>query len=130
SRPHPSAPYRPRSCASFHGGRSLRCGTNRAERHHPMIGGDAWGAERPSARQVPWRGYGSDCGHEVGPALMIGVIGPADSVRLAGDVARAEAIEQVIARSYESVDQAPALARELDAVCQVILMTGRYSYAM
>ena len=56
---------------------------------------------------------------------MIGVIGPADSVRLALEIARAEGIDQVIARSYETVDQAPSLARELDPVCQVLLLTGR-----
>ena len=51
-------------------------------------------------------------------------------MRLALEIARAEGIDQVIARSYETVDQAPSLARELDPVCQVLLLTGRYSHAL
>ena len=61
---------------------------------------------------------------------MIGVIGPADSVRVAVEVARAEGLEQVIGRAYDSVEEVTALARELDAVCQVLLLTGRYSYEL
>jgi hypothetical protein len=61
---------------------------------------------------------------------MIGVIGPVDSVRVAVDVARREGLDQVIARAYDSIDKVTALAHELDAVCQVLLLTGRYSYEL
>lgn len=62
---------------------------------------------------------------------MIGVIGPADSVALALSVATERGLaDQVVGRSYRSVDEAPALARELDRVCQVLLFTGRVPYSV
>ena len=62
---------------------------------------------------------------------MIGIIGPADSVALAVSVARADGLQgSVIGRVYESVEGAPALARELDQVCQVLLFTGRIPHAL
>lgn len=62
---------------------------------------------------------------------MIGVIGPQDSTDLALAIAREEGLEgSVIGRAYESVEQAPALARELDELCQVLLFTGRVPYVI
>ena len=62
---------------------------------------------------------------------MIGVIGPSDSAELALAVARDEGLEDsVVARAYESVDEALGLARELDEICQVLLFTGRVPYAL
>lgn len=61
---------------------------------------------------------------------MIGVIGPADSTQLALAVAAEEGLSgSVVARAYESVEEASALAEELDELCQVILFTGRVPYA-
>lgn len=61
---------------------------------------------------------------------MIGVIGAADSVRLAMTIAADEGLaDSVIGRPYKSLDEAPRLARELDQVCQVLLFTGRYLLA-
>ena len=62
---------------------------------------------------------------------MIGVIGPADSVALALRVAGDDGLsDSVIGRGYASSDEAPILARELDPVCQVLLFTGRYAFAL
>jgi hypothetical protein len=61
---------------------------------------------------------------------VIGVIGPADSTRLALRVAQDEGIEhEVLVRSYASVDEASGLAADLAELCQVILFTGRVPYA-
>lgn len=61
---------------------------------------------------------------------MIGVIGAADSVRLALAMAAEEGLSDiVIGRAYKSLDEAPELAHELDRVCQVLLFTGRYLLA-
>lgn len=61
---------------------------------------------------------------------MIGLVGPADSVALAVDVAQASGLAgRVVARAYDRVEDAVGLARELDAVCQTILFTGRVPYA-
>lgn len=61
---------------------------------------------------------------------MIGVIGAADSVRLIMTVAAEEGLtDSVIARPYVSIDEAAGSARELDRVCQVLLLTGRYLLA-
>lgn len=61
---------------------------------------------------------------------MIGVIGPADSVRLALAVAADDGLaESVMGRPYSSPDEAPSVARDLDQICQVLLFTGRYPYA-
>lgn len=61
---------------------------------------------------------------------MIGVIGPADSTSLAMRVAQEEGFgHEVLVRSYDSVDEAARLARELAELCQVILFTGRVPYA-
>ncbi len=62
---------------------------------------------------------------------MIGLIGPADSTRLCLSVALEEGLaDQVMVRAYESADDAPGLAHELDQVCQVLLFTGRVPYAL
>lgn len=62
---------------------------------------------------------------------MIGVIGPRDSVELAVRVAAELGLgDVVLARAYDVADEAPALARELDIGCQVILFTGRVPYVL
>lgn len=62
---------------------------------------------------------------------MIGVIGPHDSVALTAHVAAELGLQDsVLSRAYRVADEAPALARELDAVCHVILFTGRAPYAL
>lgn len=62
---------------------------------------------------------------------MIGVIGPRDSVALAMDVAAELGLQgSVIARAYDVADEAPALARELDPACNVLLFTGRVPYTL
>jgi hypothetical protein len=62
---------------------------------------------------------------------LIGVIGPADSVRHALSIASEDGLaESVIGRTYETVDEAPALARELDRICQVLLFTGRVAFVL
>ncbi len=61
---------------------------------------------------------------------MIGVIGPRDSIDLARAVASEEGLgENVVTRAYDLVEEAPALARELDEICQVLLFTGRVPFA-
>jgi DNA-binding transcriptional ArsR family regulator len=61
---------------------------------------------------------------------MIGVIGSRDSVTLAKTVAEELGLgHQVLGRSYESIDEAAAIARDLDALCRVLLFTGRVPYA-
>jgi hypothetical protein len=60
---------------------------------------------------------------------VIGIVGPEDSVALALRVAAEIGLaDSVIARTYDVADRAPELARELDAVCQVVLFTGRVPY--
>ena len=62
---------------------------------------------------------------------MIGIIGPSDSVELALSVAQGEGLgASVVARTYDAVHEAPAMALELDQICQVILFTGRVPYAL
>lgn len=62
---------------------------------------------------------------------MIGIIGPADSVALAESVAAEQGLgDQVVGRAYSRVEEAPALARELDRICQVLLFTGRVPYSL
>ncbi len=62
---------------------------------------------------------------------MIGVIGPADSTALALSVAAERGLaDQVIGRSYVTVDASLGLARDLDRVCQVLLFTGRVPYTL
>lgn len=62
---------------------------------------------------------------------MIGVIGPTDSVGLTLSVAEEMgASDQVVGRPYRSIDEALGLARGLDAVCRVLLFTGRVPYAI
>ncbi|MFH5822883.1 hypothetical protein [Georgenia sp. AZ-5] len=61
---------------------------------------------------------------------MIGVIGSEDSVRLALQVAAERGLaDHLIGRAYESVSEAPAIARDLDVLCRVLLFTGRLPYA-
>ncbi len=62
---------------------------------------------------------------------MIGVVGPADSIELALAIAHEEGLaDSIVARSYESMDEAPSIAQELDQVCQVILFTGRAPFVI
>lgn len=62
---------------------------------------------------------------------VIGVIGPSDSTALALAVAADEGLsDQVVGRSYGSVEEARDLALELDRICQVVLFTGRVPYAL
>lgn len=62
---------------------------------------------------------------------MIGIIGSEDSVAHIVTVVSSVGLgEQVIARSYTAPDEAPALASELDAVCDVVLFTGRVPYEL
>ena len=62
---------------------------------------------------------------------MIGIIGPVDSIELAISVAREEGLQDnVIARSYASIEEASLLAAELDEICQVLLFTGRAAFAL
>ncbi len=62
---------------------------------------------------------------------MIGVVGPVDSTALALAVAAEEGLaDQVVGRTYGSVEEAHALAVELDRICQVLLFTGRVPYAL
>ncbi|GAB3157452.1 hypothetical protein GCM10027290_58420 [Micromonospora sonneratiae] len=61
---------------------------------------------------------------------MIGIIGPEDSIQLVLEVAAGEGRAQdVTARTYTRPEEAPALARELDDLCQVLLFTGHIPYA-
>lgn len=60
---------------------------------------------------------------------MIGVIGSEDSVQLALQVARGMDLAHVLGRAYRSIDEVPALARELDPLCRFLLFTGRVPYA-
>ncbi len=62
---------------------------------------------------------------------MIGVIGPHDSVELTAQVAAELGLQDsVLTRAYEVADEAPALAKALDAVCHVLLFTGQVPYAL
>lgn len=60
---------------------------------------------------------------------MIGVIGSEDSVQLALQVAKEMGLAHVVGRAYRSIDEVPALARDLDALCRFLLFTGRVPYA-
>ena len=62
---------------------------------------------------------------------MIGIIGPEDSVIRASSVAAGLGLgDAVLTRSYETWQSVPALATELDAVCGVLLFTGRVPYTI
>ncbi|MFN8520069.1 MAG: hypothetical protein U0667_11915 [Chloroflexota bacterium] len=62
---------------------------------------------------------------------MIGVVGPADSVALTLSVADEMGVsDQMVGRPYQHIDEALAIARALDRVCQVLLFTGRVPYAI
>jgi hypothetical protein len=62
---------------------------------------------------------------------MIGIIGPGDSIETVLAVAREENLEErTLARAYESLDEAPIIAHELDQVCRVILFTGRAPFVV
>jgi len=62
---------------------------------------------------------------------MIGIIGPGDSVALALQVATDLGMrDSVLSRVYERVEEVPAIARELDVACQVLLFTGRVPHAL
>lgn len=98
-----------------------------------------WDRCRPAATNAPGSGlaqvaqrslyaprHGSDSGDHV-----IGVIGAADSVQLVGQVAEELGLAgRVIGQAYTTPDQAPALARQLDPLCGVILFTGRVPYVL
>jgi hypothetical protein len=62
---------------------------------------------------------------------VIGIIGPADSTALLVDLAPALGLgDRLVTRVYAAIDEAPALARELDPVCRVLLFTGRAPYTL
>jgi len=62
---------------------------------------------------------------------VIGVIGSADSVGLTLMVAREIGLsDQVIGRSYQFVNQVPAIAQDLDRVCRALLFTGRVPFSL
>jgi len=62
---------------------------------------------------------------------VIGVIGPDDSVALTLSVAdEMGVVDQLVARSYQRIDEALGLALALDRVCQVLLFTGRVPYSI
>lgn len=62
---------------------------------------------------------------------MIGIIGPVDSVELALTMARELGLaDVVVARTYESIEEARDLAVELDQVCRVLLFTGRAPFVV
>ena len=62
---------------------------------------------------------------------MIGVVGSVDSARLVVQVAQEMRLsESLIVRSYEHLQEAPAIASEIDPTCTVILFTGRVPYAL
>jgi len=62
---------------------------------------------------------------------MIGVIGPADSVALVRSVAQDLKLEPfLIPRVYENMREAIGLARDIEALCSVILYTGRMPFLM
>lgn len=62
---------------------------------------------------------------------MIGVIGPADSVAIALDVALSEGrAGEVIVRAYQRPEEARSIALELAGVCKALLFTGRVPYAL
>lgn len=62
---------------------------------------------------------------------MIGIVGPADSVELALQVAKEVSLrEKVAGRVYQHVDETVGLARELEPVSRVLLFTGRIPYAV
>lgn len=64
-------------------------------------------------------------------AMMIGVVGPRDSIALAMQVAAEAHLDSlVLPRAYDAVEQAPELARQLDAACHVLLFTGRVPYTL
>lgn len=61
---------------------------------------------------------------------MIGVIGSDDSVSLVLQVAAEMGLaNQVVGRSYRSADEVELAARDLDAICRVLLFTGRFPFA-
>lgn len=62
---------------------------------------------------------------------MIGIVGPRDSVEQLSLVAATHGLDdQIVSRSYEHVDEAVAIARELGPVCDVILFTGRLPFQL
>lgn len=62
---------------------------------------------------------------------MIGVVGSADSTtRLLEVAADLSMADQVVVRSYEFVEDAAALAAELDGLCNVLLFTGLVPYEL
>ncbi len=62
---------------------------------------------------------------------MIGIIGPDDSVGLATRVATELGLDDsILTRAYDTADEAPGLAAELDSVCNVLLFTGRAPYTL
>ncbi len=57
---------------------------------------------------------------------MIGVIGAEESVALTLEVAAEMGLaDQVVGRAYQTASEVPAIARDLDALCHVLLFTGR-----
>jgi len=62
---------------------------------------------------------------------MIGLIGPADSIRATQQLAdEIGFVGELVPRPYDSMVEAPDLARELSDFCHVVLCTGRAPYAL
>jgi hypothetical protein len=62
---------------------------------------------------------------------VIGVIGPDDSVDQVLRIARTQGIDDhVVGRTYKQLREALALTDEADRLCQVILFTGAFPYAL
>lgn len=62
---------------------------------------------------------------------MIGIVGPPDSMALAERVVAEVGLSSTtVTRTYTSLDQALPLAHEIDHLCNVILFTGRVSFAL
>lgn len=62
---------------------------------------------------------------------MIGLIGPDDSIEVTQRVAEEDGIVGgIVVRRYVSVTDAPALAREIDPVCNVLVFTGLVPYTL
>lgn len=59
------------------------------------------------------------------------MIGPQDSVHLVSLVAASHDLDdQLVLRAYEHVEEAVAIARELGAICDVLLFTGRLPFQL
>lgn len=63
--------------------------------------------------------------------MVIGIVGPADSVALAQEIADASGFaDRLVTRVYRLADEAVDLASEVDASCNVVLFTGQLPYML